>query len=189
MVLAVLKSDKYAAIILALGSLELFINSFITTKFGVLMVSIGKKVAGFSLPATGDNELSLEDFKGGNLVLYFYPKDSTPGCTLEGQNFRDTHELFRQNNTEILGVSRDSLKAHENFKARQGFPFELLSDQDETLCRQFDVIHEKNMYGRKVMGIVRSTFLIDGEGILRQEWRKVRVKGHVDEVLDAVTAL
>lgn len=153
------------------------------------MVSIGKKVADFSLPATGDNILSLENFKGRNLVLYFYPKDSTSGCTLEGQNFRDKYELFREHHTEILGVSRDSLKAHENFKAKQGFPFELLSDQDETLCRQFDVIHEKNMYGRKFMGLVRSTFLIDKEGVLRQEWRKVRVKGHVDEVLEAVRAL
>ena len=153
------------------------------------MVSIGKKVADFSLPATGDNNLSLEDFKGKNLVLYFYPKDSTPGCTLEGQNFRDKHQMFRKHDTEILGVSRDSLKAHENFKAKQEFPFELLSDQDETLCRQFDVIHEKNMYGRKFMGLVRSTFLIDKKGILRQEWRKVRVKGHVDEVLDAVRTL
>ncbi len=153
------------------------------------MVSIGKKVAGFSLPATGDNKLSLEDFKGKNLVLYFYPKDSTSGCTLEGQNFRDKHQMFREHNTEILGVSRDSLKAHENFKAKQEFPFELLSDQDETLCRQFDVIHEKSMYGRKFMGLVRSTFLIDEEGVLRQEWRKVRVKGHVDEVLEAVRAL
>lgn len=153
------------------------------------MVSIGKKVANFSLPATGDNELSLEDFKGRKLVLYFYPKDNTPGCTLEGQNFRDRFELFRENNTEILGVSRDSLKTHGNFKAKQGFQFELLSDQNELLCRQFDVIHEKNMYGRKLMGIVRSTFLIDEQSILRQEWRKVRVKGHVDEVLDAVKAL
>ncbi len=153
------------------------------------MVSVGKKVAGFSVPATGDNTVSLMDYKGRNLVLYFYPKDSTPGCTLEGQNFRDKHETFHEHNTEILGVSRDSLKAHENFKGKQGFPFELLSDQDETLCRQFDVIHEKNMYGRKYMGLVRSTFLIDGKGILQQEWRKVRVKGHVDEVLAAVKAL
>ena len=153
------------------------------------MVSIGKKVASFSLPATGDKELSLEDFKGANLVLYFYPKDSTPGCTLEGQNFRDSYEQFRGHNTEILGVSRDGLKAHENFKSKQNFPFDLLSDADETLCRQFDVIQEKNMYGRKFMGIVRCTFLIDGKGILRQEWRKVRVKGHAEAVLDAVSAL
>ena len=153
------------------------------------MVSIGKKVASFSLPATGDKELSLKDFKGTNLLLYFYPKDSTPGCTLEGQNFRDSYEQFREHNTEILGVSRDSLKAHENFKSKQNFPFDLLSDADETLCQQFDVIQEKNMYGRKFMGIVRCTFLIDGEGKLRQEWRKVRVKGHAEAVLDAVSAL
>jgi peroxiredoxin Q/BCP len=153
------------------------------------MVNIGEKVANFSLPATGDKTLTLEDFKGKNLIIYFYPKDSTPGCTLEGQNFRDLYKDFQKSGTDILGVSRDSLKAHENFKAKQQFPFDLLSDADETLCKQFDVIHEKNMYGRKVMGIVRSTFLIDGSGILRNEWRKVRVKGHVEEVLEAVRSL
>jgi peroxiredoxin Q/BCP len=153
------------------------------------MVNIGEKVANFSLPATGDKTLTLADFKGKNLIIYFYPKDSTPGCTLEGQNFRDLYKDFQKSGTDILGVSRDSLKAHENFKAKQQFPFDLLSDADETLCKQFDVIHEKNMYGRKVMGIVRSTFLIDGSGILRNEWRKVRVKGHVEEVLEAVRSL
>jgi len=153
------------------------------------MVKVGKKVARFSLPATGDKQLSLSDFTGTNLVIYFYPKDSTPGCTLEGQNFRDRYAEFKEAGTEILGVSRDSLKAHENFKAKQNFPFDLLSDADEALCKQFDVIHEKNMYGRKVMGIVRSTFLIDGAGILQREWRKVRVKGHVDEVLEAARSL
>jgi peroxiredoxin Q/BCP len=153
------------------------------------MVSIGKKVANFSLPATGDKELSSKDFKGKYLVLYFYPKDNTPGCTLEGQNFRDLHEEFRAANAEILGVSRDTVRVHENFKTKQDFTFDLLSDADEALCKQFDVIHEKNMYGRKVMGIVRSTFLIDEKGILRQEWRKVRVKGHAEEVLEAVKAL
>jgi len=153
------------------------------------MVSVGKKVARFSLPSTGDKSLSLEDFKGKNLVIYFYPKDSTPGCTLEGQDFRDNHDEFKTAGTEILGVSRDSMQRHENFKAKQEFPFDLLSDEDEKLCKQFDVIHEKNMYGRKVMGIVRSTFLIDGKGILRQEWRKVRVKGHVEEVLEAAKSL
>ena len=153
------------------------------------MVNIGEKVANFSLPATGDKTLTLEDFKGKNLIIYFYPKDSTPGCTLEGQNFRDLYKDFQKSGTDILGVSRDNLKAHENFKAKQQFPFDLLSDADETLCKQFDVIHEKNMYGRKVMGIVRSTFLIDGSGILRNEWRKVRVKGHVDEVLETIRSL
>lgn len=153
------------------------------------MVSIGKKVANFSLPATGEKELSLKDFKGKHLVLYFYPKDNTPGCTLEGQNFRDLRQEFQAANAEILGVSRDGVKMHENFKAKQAFTFDLLSDADETLCKQFDVIHEKNMYGRKVMGVVRSTFLIDDKGILRREWRKVKVKGHAEEVLEAVKAL
>ena len=153
------------------------------------MVKIGKKVANFSLPATGDKTLSLKDLKGSNVVLYFYPKDSTPGCTLEGQDFRDQHAAFRKANTVILGVSRDGLKSHENFRSKHEFPFDLLSDNDEKLCTQFDVIREKNMYGRKVLGIERSTFLIDGEGILRQEWRKVSVKGHVDEVLTAAQSL
>ena len=153
------------------------------------MVKIGKKVANFSLPATGDKTLSLKDLKGSNVVLYFYPKDSTPGCTLEGQDFRDQHAAFRKANTVILGVSRDSLKSHENFRSKHEFPFDLLSDNDEKLCGQFDVIREKNMYGRKVLGIERSTFLIDGEGILRQEWRKESVKGHVDEVLTAAQSL
>lgn len=153
------------------------------------MVNIGKKVAPFSLPATGDKIVSLKDFKGTNLVIYFYPKDSTPGCTLEGQDFRNQYSDFNKAGTAILGVSRDGLKSHEKFKSRQEFPFDLLSDEDEALCRQFDVIHEKNMYGRKVMGIVRSTFLIDGTGVLRKEWRKVRVKGHVDDVLEAARSL
>ncbi len=153
------------------------------------MVNIGKKVTPFSLPATGEKNVSLKDFKGTHLIVYFYPKDSTPGCTLEGQNFRDRYADFKKAGAEILGVSRDSLKAHENFRARQGFPFDLLSDQDESLCRQFDVIHEKIMYGRKVMGIVRSTFLIDSTGVLQKEWRKVKVKGHVDDVLEAVKSL
>lgn len=153
------------------------------------MVKIGKKVANFSLPATGDKTLSLKDLNGSNLVLYFYPKDSTPGCTLEGQDFRDRHAAFGKANTVVLGVSRDSVKSHENFRSKQKFPFDLLSDSEEKLCRQFDVIREKNMYGRKVLGIERSTFLIDGEGVLRQEWRKVRVKDHVDEVLTAAQSL
>jgi peroxiredoxin Q/BCP len=153
------------------------------------MVNIGEKVASFSLPATGDKNVSLDDFKGTNLVIYFYPKDSTPGCTLEGQNFRDSYKEFKKSGTAVLGVSRDSLKAHENFRTRQEFPFDLLSDAEEKLCRQFDVIHEKNMYGRKVMGIVRSTFLLDGDGVLQKEWRKVRVKGHVEEVLEAASSL
>ena len=152
-------------------------------------VSVGKKVPDFTLPATGEQDISLSDFKGKNVVIYFYPKDSTPGCTTEGQDFRDHINTFRRRKTVILGISRDSIKSHENFKAKQDLPFELLSDTDEKACRLFDVIKEKNMYGRKVMGIERSTFLIDGDGKLRKEWRKVKVKGHVDEVLDAIKEL
>ena len=151
--------------------------------------TLGKPVADFTLPATGGKDINLSDFRGKNVVIYFYPKDSTPGCTTEGQDFRDLHTKFRRQQTVIFGVSRDSLKSHEKFKEKQQFPFELISDPDETLCRQFDVIKEKNMYGRKVMGIERSTFLIDAEGILRREWRKVSVKGHVEEVLEAIKAL
>ncbi|MDX1555670.1 MAG: peroxiredoxin, partial [Xanthomonadales bacterium] len=150
---------------------------------------VGDKVADFSLPATGEQTLSLKDFNNRHLVLYFYPRDNTPGCTREGQDFRDAYKTFKKAGAEILGVSRDSLKAHENFKAKQEFPFELLSDADEKLCKQFDVIKEKNMYGRKVLGIERSTFLIDADGVLRQEWRKVKVPGHVEEVLAAAQAL
>lgn len=152
-------------------------------------IEVGKKVPKFKAPATGDQVLGLDNFKGKNLVIYFYPKDSTPGCTTEGQEFRDNQAGFDAADTVILGVSRDSLKSHENFKAKQAFTFDLLSDQDETLCQLFDVIKEKNMYGRKVMGIERSTFLIDKKGVLRREWRKVKVKGHVAEVLEAVQAL
>ncbi len=152
------------------------------------MVSVGKRVENFTLPATGDQELSLDDFSGRNLIIYFYPKDNTSGCIREGQDFRDLYAEFTAAGADILGVSRDSLKSHENFRNKQEFPFHLLSDSEETLCRQFDVIHEKNMYGRKYMGVVRSTFLIDAEGVLLQEWRKVRVAGHAQAVLDALKA-
>ncbi len=152
-------------------------------------VSVGKKIPDFTLPATGEQDISLSDYKGKNVVIYFYPKDSTPGCTTEGQDFRDLINTFNRRKTVILGISRDSIKSHENFKAKQDFPFELLSDADETACKLFDVIKEKNMYGRKVMGIERSTFLIDDKGVLRQEWRKVKVNGHVDEVMAAVKNL
>lgn len=152
-------------------------------------VAVGKKVPDFSLPATGDKTVRLKDLRGKNVVIYFYPKDSTPGCTTEGRDFSENHRKFSRAGTVILGVSRDSLKSHENFKAKQEFPFDLLSDADEKVCKIFDVIKEKNMYGRKVLGIERSTFLIDKEGSLNKEWRKVRVKGHVDEVLDAAKAL
>jgi len=152
-------------------------------------VSIGKKTPNFELAATGEQTLKLADFEGKKLVIYFYPKDSTPGCTTEGQDFRDNYSKFKRANTVVLGVSRDSVKSHENFKAKQEFPFDLLSDTEETLCTLFDVIKEKNMYGKKVMGIERSTFLLDEKGVLRQEWRKVKVDGHVDEVLAAAKAL
>jgi len=151
--------------------------------------TLGKPVPDFTLPATGGKDISLSDFRGKNVVIYFYPKDSTPGCTTEGQDFRDRINTFRRRNTVILGISRDSIKSHENFKAKQEFPFELLSDAEEQACQLFDVIKEKNMYGRKVLGIERSTFLIDAEGVLRREWRKVSVGGHVEEVLEAVKAL
>jgi len=149
----------------------------------------GTKIRDFTLPATGGKTVKLSDLKGSNIVLYFYPKDSTPGCTLEGQDFRDNIRKFRARNTIVLGVSRDNVKSHEKFKAAQKFPFDLLADENEKLCRQFDVIREKNMYGKKVMGIERSTFLIDDKGVLRKEWRKVKVDGHVDEVLEAVKEL
>lgn len=151
--------------------------------------AIGKKAPNFNLPATGDQKLSLKDFKGKNLVIYFYPKDATPGCTTEGQNFRDLYSKFQKANCEILGVSRDSVKSHERFKEKQSFPFDLLSDEDEAMCNAYDVIKLKKMYGREYMGVERSTFLIDADGKLREEWRKVRVKGHVEEVLAAVEAL
>jgi peroxiredoxin Q/BCP len=133
--------------------------------------------------------VKLSDFVGKIVVLYFYPKASTPGCTQEGLDFKAAINKFRRHSAVILGASRDSLEAQERFKAKQAFPFELISDPGEALCKLFDVIKLKNMYGKKVRGVERSTFLIDAEGVLRQEWRKVKVKGHVDEVLEAVKAL
>ena len=151
--------------------------------------AIGKKVPNFKLPATGEQEIGLADLSGKYVVLYFYPKDSTPGCTREGQDFRDNLAKFKRQDAVVLGVSRDSVKSHENFRTKQGFKFDLLSDQDEVLCKAFDVIKEKNMYGKKVMGIERSTFIIDPKGVLRHEWRKVKVDGHVAEVLDTLKSL
>ena len=153
------------------------------------MVSVGKRVENFTLPATGDQILSLSDFSGRNLVIYFYPKDNTPGCTREGQDFRDLYQEFTAAGAEVIGVSRDSVRVHGNFRNKHDFPFHLLSDADEVLCKHFDVIREKKLYGRTYMGIDRSTFLIDGEGVLRHEWRKVRVPGHAQAVLDALKAL
>ncbi len=152
-------------------------------------VSLNKVVPDFTLPATGDQTVRLKDLRGQNVVLYFYPKDSTPGCTTEGQNFRDQYKAFAKANTVVFGISRDSLRSHENFKSKQNFPFDLLSDSEEEVCTLFDVIKPKNMYGREVIGVERSTFLIDAAGKLRREWRKVKVPGHVDEVLAAAQEL
>lgn len=147
---------------------------------------LNKKVPAFKAVATSDKTIKLSDFKGKNLVIYFYPKDNTPGCTTEGKDFTELYKKFKKKNTEILGVSRDSIKKHENFKAKFEFPFELLSDESEDLCNLFDVIKLKKLYGKEYLGIERSTFLIDEKGILRQEWRKVRVKEHAQAVLDAI---
>ncbi|MDH5259673.1 MAG: thioredoxin-dependent thiol peroxidase [Gammaproteobacteria bacterium] len=152
-------------------------------------ITIGKKIPNFTSPATGEQSISLSDLNGKKVIVYFYPKDNTPGCTTEGQNFRDAYAKFKRAKTVILGVSRDTVKTHENFKAKHEFPFDLLSDKDETLCKLFDVIKEKKLYGKTHMGIERSTFLIDEKGILMQEWRKVKVAGHVDEVLEAVKSM
>jgi peroxiredoxin Q/BCP len=152
-------------------------------------VSIGQPVADFNAPATGEQTLALSQFHGRFVVLYFYPKDNTPGCTTESQDFRDQHEAFQALEAVVLGISRDGVKSHENFRAKHALPFHLLSDRDEALCQQFGVLKEKNMYGKKVMGIERSTFLIDPEGVLQREWRKVKVDGHVTEVLAALREL
>jgi len=149
-------------------------------------IAVGQPVPEFSAPATSETTVTLSDLKGKKVVIYFYPKDNTPGCTTEGQDFRDLFSEFEANNTVIFGVSRDSLRVHEGFKTKQSFPFELISDPDETVCKLFDVIKLKKNYGKEYMGIERSTFLIDENGELQQEWRKVRVKEHVDQVLAAV---
>ena len=152
-------------------------------------IELNKPVPAFKLEATSDQEISLASLKGNNVVIYFYPKDNTPGCTQEGLDFQANLLKFKRQNTVVLGVSRDSVKTHKNFKAKQGFKFDLLSDNEEILCAIFDVIKMKNMYGKKVRGIERSTFLIDPKGKLRQQWRKIKVDGHVDEVLAAVKSL
>ena len=149
----------------------------------------GKAVKDFILPATGGGTFRLSDQRGKTLVVYFYPKDSTPGCTLEGADFRDRHKEFARAGAEVVGVSRDSVKSHEGFKAKMKFPFELLSDADEKVCTLFGVMKMKNMYGKKVRGIERSTFVLDGEGAIAREWRGVKVPGHVEEVLNFVKTL
>ena len=152
-------------------------------------VQLNEQVPDFTAQATGGQTIQLSALRGRPVVLYFYPKDNTPGCTREAEDFRDHHAKFRRRKAVILGVSRDSLKSHENFKAKYELPFELISDPDEALCRLFGVIKRKNLYGKQVRGIERSTFLIDGDGVLRREWRGVKVPGHVEEVLEALKAL
>ena len=149
----------------------------------------GKKIPSFNAEATSGKEIEFKNLLGRPIVLYFYPKDSTPGCTLEGEDFRDNYQRFRQQQATIFGISRDNLNSHEKFKSKYNFPFELITDPDEKLCKLFDVIKEKNMYGKKHIGIERSTFLIDAQGVLRKEWRKVKVNGHVNDVLNAVKEL
>ena len=149
----------------------------------------GAKPADFSLPVTGGGIWRLKDAAGDKLVIYFYPKDMTSGCTRESQDFRDLYARFRKAGVRIVGVSRDSLASHEKFKAKEKLPFELLSDADEKLCKAFDVIKEKTLYGRKYLGLERSTFLLDAAGVLRREWRKVKVPGHAEEVLEAAKSL
>ncbi len=150
---------------------------------------IDQPVADFTLPATGEKRFTLSAQRGKTVILYFYPKDSTPGCTTEAQQFRDLFAEFTAAGCTIAGVSRDSLRSHENFRTKQGLPFDLLSDADEALCTQFSVIKQKKLYGKEVRGIERSTFVIDGQGVLRREWRGVKVPGHAQEVLDYVKTL
>jgi len=150
---------------------------------------IGKPAPAFNLPATGDKNIRLSSLKDSNVVVYFYPRDATPGCTTESQNFRDAKKKFEKTNTVILGISQDPMKAHEKFHAKQELNFELLSDESGEVCEKYGVLKLKKMYGKEFMGIERSTFLIDSNGVLRNEWRKVKVPGHVDEVLGAVKAL
>jgi peroxiredoxin Q/BCP len=154
-----------------------------------MAVTLDQPVADFTAQATSEQTVSLSALRGKQLVIYFYPKDSTPGCTTQGQGFRDLHDAFAAANTLVFGVSRDGMKSHENFKAKQQFPFELISDKDEALCQLFDVIKLKKLYGKEYMGVDRSTFLIDGNGVLRREWRGVKVPGHVQQVLEAAQAL
>lgn len=151
--------------------------------------TVNQPAPDFNLTATNNQTIKLSELKGRNVILYFYPKDCTSGCTLEGQNFRDNYKKFTALNAVIFGISRDTLKLHEKFKAEQNFPFELISDAEEKACQLYDVIKDKIMYGKKVRGIERSTFLIDKAGILRHEWRKVKVEGHVEDVLKAIGEL
>ncbi len=152
-------------------------------------VELGKKVPDFSGPATSDIEFKLSEYKGNPLLIYFYPRDNTPGCTQEGKDFRDHYDVFEKKGISIFGLSRDSVKVHENFKAKHDFPFDLISDKEEVICQLFDVIKEKKLYGKVHMGIARSTFLIDSNGKLIQEWHKVKVKEHIAQVLETIKGI
>ena len=154
-----------------------------------MKTELNKKIPNFKVSVTGKSDLDSRDLLGKKVVIYFYPKDNTPGCTTEGENFRDLYPKFQKLNTEIYGVSRESIKSHEGFIKKFNFPFELISDPDELLCNLFDVIKEKSMYGKKYLGIERSTFLIDEKGKLIKEWRKVKVPGHAQEVLESIIEL
>jgi len=151
-----------------------------------MSVTVGQPVPDFSAAATGDRTVRLSDLRGRRVVLYFYPRDHTPGCTVEGQQFRDLHDRFAAANVVIFGASRDSLRSHENFRAKHGFPFHLIADADETLCELFEVLKLKKLYGKESIGVERGTFLIDETGVLRREWRKVKVDGHAEAVLAVV---
>ena len=152
-------------------------------------VAVDKTVPTFSLPSTSGESWSPADAAGSKVVAYFYPKDMTSGCTLESQQFRDLHAAYRRAGITIVGISRDSIASHKKFREKERLPFDLLADEDEKVCKMFDVIREKSLYGRKYMGIERSTFLIDAQGVLRREWRKVKVQGHAEEVLEAAKSL
>ena len=149
-------------------------------------MKVGYKIKNFKAEMTGEKDFNLSDYSGQHIVIYFYPRDNTPGCTSEGEDFRDNFKIFNKKKTKIFGVSKDSLKSHDGFKDKFNFPFELISDPDEKICKLFDVIKEKSMYGKKYMGIERSTFLIGPDGKLLKEWRKVKVKGHVTEVISSI---
>ena len=152
-----------------------------------MVIAVGKKIPAFSAEVTGDSPIATKDLKGQKFVLYFYPRDNTPGCTNESKDFRDLHTKFKRKKVRIIGISRDTLASHKRFKQKFDFPFELIADPDETICNLFGVMKNKNMYGKKVRGIERSTFLIDENRVLLKEWRKVRVDGHAQEVLDSLS--
>ncbi|MDE2149267.1 MAG: peroxiredoxin [Gammaproteobacteria bacterium] len=154
-----------------------------------MALKIGDRLPELTLPGSGGRQVRFADYRGKKLVVYFYPKDDTPGCTVEGQDFNRLYAEFAATDTEVVGISRDSIKSHDNFSAKFGFTFTLLSDADELACKAFDVIREKTLYGRKYLGVDRSTFLFDDDGVLKREWRGVKVPGHAEEVLAAAQAL